>query len=313
MEILNNGTLSIAVKNHGAELSSIKCRGREYLWQADGEFWARHSPVLFPIVGSVWNKEFRSHGKVYGMGQHGFARDMDFEFVSKTDNEIWYRLCSNEATLEKYPYPFVLEIGYRLGEGEKAGEVQVIWRVTNPADEEMYFQIGAHPAFLWPGLSDAAISAGTAAMKEELGRSRERGYFRFGLNGGASSVLPKSVIGAGGCYDPALSSEDILDAESMLALDTSSFDHDALVYENGLVNEVTLCGEDRAPYLSLSFNAPVVGLWSPPGKNAPFVCIEPWYGRADSCGYDGPYEQKPWINRLGGHRTFAGGYTIKVW
>lgn len=324
MNTLSNGKISIGVKDHGAELCSIKCGEREYLWQADPEFWARHSPVLFPIVGSVWNKEYRSHGKVFNLGQHGFARDMDFTLVSKTENEIWYRLQSSEETLEKYPYQFVLEIGYRI----ENRTVQVIWRVTNPADaslqgaggagEDLYFQIGAHPAFHWPLLSDEAIAEGTAAMKEVLAQSCQRGYFKLGLaqtgaaSEGAVEGLRKSVIGAAGCFDPALSCEQKLQDGCYVALDTEVFAKDALVFEDSQVNAVTLCGQDRNPYLTIRYNAPVIGLWSPPGKNAPFVCIEPWYGRADSCNYSGLYEDKPWINRLPAGESFEGGYTIEI-
>lgn len=307
MKSLSNGIISISVKEHGAELCSLKYEGREYLWQADPEFWARHSPVLFPIVGSVWNKQYRCSDRIFNMGQHGIARDMDFEFVSRTDDEIWYRLCSNEQTLQKYPYHFVLEIGYRIS----GKTVQVMWRVTNPSKEEtLHFQIGAHPAFHWPLLTTGAIEAGTSAMKEELTSSAERGFFKLEP---AASKLVKSVIGAAGCFDPALTCEQELDADSCVAINTSSFDSDALVFENSQVNAVTLCARDKTPYLTLRFpDAPVVGLWSSPGKNAPFVCIEPWYGRADSVNYEGEYSQKPWINSLAPLQTFNGGYTIEI-
>lgn len=327
MKSLNNGIISISVKEHGAELASLKCNGREYLWQADPEFWARHSPVLFPIVGSVWNKEYRSHGKVFQLGQHGFARDMDFELVSQSADEIWYRLASNEQTLEKYPYDFILEIGYKL----IGKTVQVIWKVTNPSGisathqgaggsgEDLYFQIGAHPAFHWPMLSTESIEQGTAAMKAELAQHNKRGYFKLSLSSTGSvneyavhHGLRKSVIGSGGCFDPALNCNQDVDNDGYISLDTTSFDHDALVFENGQVNGVTLCGQDKSPYLTIRFDAPVIGLWSSPGKNAPFVCIEPWYGRADTCGYSGEYENKPWINRLGDGQTFIGGYTIEI-
>ena len=110
MQILTNGILTVNVKEHGAELSSIIKNGTEYLWQADPAFWGRHSPVLFPIVGSVWEAKYRVDGKEYALGQHGFARDMDFELVSRTDAEARFRLVSNQDTLKKYPWPFVLEI-----------------------------------------------------------------------------------------------------------------------------------------------------------------------------------------------------------
>ena len=74
---------------------------------------------------------------------------MDFELISETADEIRFRLSDNEETREKYPYPFCLEIGYRL-EGNR---IRVMWQVSNPSDEDIYFQIGAHPAFYYPGFN----------------------------------------------------------------------------------------------------------------------------------------------------------------
>ena len=130
-------------------VQSIVCNGKEYLWQADPAFWKRHSPVLFPIVGSVWQNTYSVNNRSFNLTQHGFARDMDFELISETADEIRFRLSDNEETREKYPYPFCLEIGYRL-EGNR---IRVMWQVSNPSDEDIYFQIGAHPAFYYPGFN----------------------------------------------------------------------------------------------------------------------------------------------------------------
>ena len=67
MVVLSNDELAVQVAEQGAELSSIvaKATGKEYLWQADPAFWKRHSPVLFPIVGSVWNQTYRAEGESF--------------------------------------------------------------------------------------------------------------------------------------------------------------------------------------------------------------------------------------------------------
>ena len=118
MKTLSNGKLTIQVSEHGAELSSLKANDKEYLWQADPAFWKRHSPVLFPIVGGVWENVYRVDGKEYPLGQHGFARDMDFTLVAESDDKVLYELNYTEETLAKYPYKFKLCIGYAL-EGDK--------------------------------------------------------------------------------------------------------------------------------------------------------------------------------------------------
>lgn len=295
METLKNDKLEIVVSEHGAELTSIKCGGREYLWQADPAYWKRHSPVLFPIVGSVWDGKYRVDGKEYELGQHGFARDMEFSLLSKTDDAVFFVLESNEETMKKYPYPFRLEIGYRLH--DKC--VDVIWRVHNPSDKEMFFQIGAHPAFYWP-----SANVGDAAGKPEA-------YGFFGFDTSAERLV-KSVIVAKGCVDPEQQAEVPLEQCAMLPLSPKTFERDALVIEHDQVHRVTLWSAERKPYLALAFDAPLVGLWSPPGKNAPFVCIEPWYGRCDRVNYIGEYKEKDWIQQLGAGKRFESVYTIEI-
>ncbi|MBQ0057850.1 MAG: aldose 1-epimerase family protein [Bacteroidales bacterium] len=303
MKTITNGTLTIAVKEHGAELASIRCNGREYLWQADESFWKRHSPVLFPIVGSLWNGECRSHGQTFKMGQHGFARDMEFSLISATDTELRYELRSSAETLTRYPYQFRLEIGYRL-EGNR---VKVLWHVENTGNERMAFQIGAHPAFHWPLLTDAQIEQGVTAMRQPLEDTDSRGWFHIVST---DRVLPLSVVTEKGCI--GAESSVSLDQDGYLPLSLDTFAHDALIVEDSRISKVTICREDKTPYLSLEFKAPLVGLWSPPGKRAPFVCIEPWYGRADKAHYDGTYEYKPWMQMLEKGCSFDASYDIII-
>ena len=98
MTILSNAVLTVEVSGHGAELQSIRKNDVEYLWQGDPAYWGRRSPVLFPIVGSVWEKKYRVDGKEYELGQHGFARDMDFELVSVS---YTYQIISNSNDIEQ--------------------------------------------------------------------------------------------------------------------------------------------------------------------------------------------------------------------
>lgn len=325
--ILTNGIVTIAVSNDGAELTSIKKdeTGREYLWQADPKYWKRHSPVLFPIVGAVWNGEYRSKGqkgvlqagepyveRTFKLGQHGFARDMVFQLIDDAPDaegnpQLLYVLRSNEDTLKKFPYRFRLEIGYVL----KGNAVEVIWRVMNPSrEEELKFQIGAHPAFYWPLFSNEDIEAGVERQDQVLAQSQQRGSFVLRGKADMAQPLRKSVITEKGCVDPVQSAEVVLEAGGVLPLDTHTFDHDALIFENGQVQSVSLCGEDGKPYLTLESEAPLMGLWSPPGKNAPFVCIEPWYGRTDRVGYVDSYEEKDWIQTLAPLGVFEARYRI---
>lgn len=288
MKELKNDKISISVSSHGAELCSIKCNGKEYLWQADPLFWKRHSPVLFPIVGSVWQNVYRVDGKEYSLTQHGFARDMDFRLVSESEDEIHFQLTDDKETHLKYPYHFLLDIGYRI----KGDTITVLWSVRNNGDEDMYFQIGAHPAFYYPDF-----------QPETTGR----GYFKFDRSDNISRIR----ITEKGCADTSKEYPIEL-KEGLLKIDTHTFDGDALIIQDHQISEVTLLSEELKPYLRLRFDTPVVGLWSPPAKNAPFVCIEPWYGRCDSVNYEGEYKDKDYMNSLSPGGVFNGGYEIEI-
>lgn len=287
MEQLSNGHLTIKINEHGAELCSIKdSNGKEYLWQADPTYWKRHSPILFPIVGSVWNGEFKAEGKTYKMSQHGFARDSDFELVNKNENEITYALQYNEKTLEAYPYRFRLEIGYHLQDKT----IKVMWKVINLDDKNIYFQIGAHPAFYYPN----------------YGEDGERGFFRFDIK----DEMRYLKIGEKACASLQEHIEKLDNHD--LKLDVHTFDIDTFIVHDSQLKKVSLLDKNKNPYLSLTFNAPVVGLWSPPTKNAPFVCIEPWYGRCDRENFTGEFKDRDNVNMLKVGESFSAEYTISI-
>ena len=290
MHTLKNEILTVQVKEHGAELASIRKGSVEYLWQADPMFWGRHSPVLFPIVGSVWEKRYRVDGREFELGQHGFARDMDFTMVEGSEDEVRYRLESTEDTLKKYPWPFVLEIAYRL----HGNMIDVIWEVSNPGNEDMYFQIGAHPAFNYPDYDPQTV---------------ERGFLSFDRGEGLECIRIKEK----GCVDAETLYPLDIPADGLLPLTRETFDKiDTIMLQDGQIGSVALYRTDRTPWLKLSFEAPVVGIWSPPGKNAPFICLEPWYGRCDRAGYEGDYRDRDWVNRLAPGERFSSVYTIEI-
>ena len=189
MKTLKNTALTLNISLHGAELTSIRDSfGREFLWQADPAFWKRHSPVLFPIVGSLWEKHFRVNGREYEMGQHGFARDMDFRLVSEREDEMWFELKSSPETLAKYPYKFTLRIGYRL----EANKIHVMWEVSGDDSQTMWFQIGAHPAFYLPRF----VYGGSAACASDSSRHSdpESGAPNLAASSAASSCTSGSEV-----------------------------------------------------------------------------------------------------------------------
>ena len=290
MQTLKNHFLTVEVSGHGAELQSIRKGDVEYLWQGDPAYWGRRSPVLFPIVGSVWEKRYRVDGKEFELGQHGFARDMDFQLVCKSETEVRYRLESSEETFAKYPFPFVLEIAYRLHDNK----LDVIWDVMNPASGDLYFQIGAHPAFNYPDYSL---------------ESAERGYLEFDKTEGLQCIRIKEK----GCVDAMTKYPLEFPADGLLPIASDTFDAiDTIMLEDSQIGMVAMYRADRTPWLKMTFDAPVVGIWSPPGKVAPFICLEPWYGRCDRAGYEGDYKDKDWVSRLAPGESFHASYTIEI-
>ncbi|WP_286082032.1 aldose 1-epimerase family protein [Parablautia intestinalis] len=286
---LKNDGVEIKVHSKGAELKSLKnpVTGTEYLWQGDPAFWNRSSPILFPFVGKTDRNEFRTKGKTYSMTQHGFARDMEFELLSRTEDEIWFVLKDSEETRQKYPYGFTLKLGYRLFDNG----VEVCWQVENEEEEELPFSIGGHPAFYCP------IEEGTAQTDYLL---------RFDCK---DRVVCTRISDEG----LALNKEDVYPLkDGFLPITEHLFDHDALVIENRQAKEVAFCRKDGTAYLTVKMEAPLFGVWSPPTKNAPFICIEPWYGRCDRAGYEGDLKDREWGNLLAPGGVWKASYRILI-
>lgn len=286
---LKNDVIAVSIHSHGAEMKSLKklSTGTEYMWCGDARYWGRTSPVLFPFVGGLKNKEYRTKDRTYSMGQHGFARDMEFELLSQTEDEIWFVLNSNDSTLDKYPYEFTLKLGYKITDNQ----VKVLWQVINPGREALPFSIGGHPAFNCP-------------IDENTSQSD---YF---VSFGDVDEVISSRIGEQGLVTGCMDVYELTDGK--LALTSNLFDHDALVIENHQTNVVSLCQKDGSPYLTVRMDAPLFGVWSPPGKQAPFVCIEPWYGRCDSEDFDGALTQREWGNIVQPGDTWEASYVIEV-
>jgi galactose mutarotase-like enzyme len=158
----------------------------------------------------------------------------------------------------------------------------------------MYFQIGAHPAFYYPDYAE---------------NMSERGFLSFDKSEGLECIRIKEK----GCVDTQTKHPLEIPEDGLLPVTRETFDViDTIMLQDSQIGKVTLHRKDSTPWLSLTFDAPVVGIWSPPTKNAPFICIEPWYGRCDSAGYTGDYREKDWINRLAPGQTFSTAYTITL-
>lgn len=283
LHTIKNKELSVSISLHGAEIKSLKnlSTNFEYMWQADSKYWGRTSPILFPIVGNYKNKTSIYNGKSYQLSQHGFARDMDFTLESSSENSATFLLKDTAETLEKYPFHFELRVTYTLNERS----LVIQWNITNVNSEIMYFSIGGHPAF-------------NCNLKNSYLKFKDTSALNIGVLN-TTGELSKKVI-------------NFELEKNMLQLDSSLFDEDALIAGDNQCKEIILGTDKDTDLLKVSFDAPVFGIWSPAGKNAPFVCIEPWYGRTDREDFDQKLENRQWGNKLEPGQIFNSEYTITI-
>ena len=286
---IENELLSVESKTTGAELTSIRLKsdGTEYLWQADPKYWNRHAPLLFPIVGSVANNRYTYGGRQYEMKNHGFARDAEFETVHESESRVVYRLSSSAETLAIYPFRFRLEISYTL----VGSAVAVGYKVVNDDDKEMVFSIGAHPAFNCP------IAAGDS-------------YAGYYLEFEKNETLDRQYVNAANLVI-AGKSEPFLHAERVKPMAEGMFNDGAYILDGQKSTSVSLKGHHTSKSVTVSFPGfPQLGIWAPPG--APFVCIEPWFGIAESTDFSGDLTQKKAALKLQPGGVFESEYKIIV-
>ncbi|EAE7093215.1 aldose 1-epimerase family protein [Listeria monocytogenes] len=286
---LENEVLLVEMKTAGAELTRIfhKDTGLEYLWNADSKFWGRHSPVLFPTVGRLVDDTYLVDGKQYHLGQHGFARDRDFQVIEQTENTVRFELDADEDSLAIYPYKFKLSIIYTI----EKNTVAVSYEVENTDNKRIYFSIGAHPAFHLP------LTDGTTFEDYYLDFGTEENLETLCLEGPYRSGEIKKIIDEPARYLP---------------LSYDLFKNDALIFEALKQKEMTIKSDKTPHFVKVSFpEFPFVGVWTAKA-GTPFLCIEPWYGIADGAGESVELRDKAGIEHLEPEAVFASEYEITV-
>ncbi|MCZ8331281.1 MAG: aldose 1-epimerase family protein [Flavobacterium sp.] len=262
---ISNSKIRADISSNGAELISLKKSktGKEYIWNGNPEFWAKHSPILFPIVGTLKNNTYLYNNVEYHLSRHGFARDNNFELIHQTDNEVVFSLKSNEETLKLYPFQYELQIKYTIS----GNDLLVIYHVFNENDFEMPFSIGGHPAF-----------------------ALDKNFENYALEFEADETLEFYLLENDLLLNQ--SSKINLDKKT-LPLTYSLFENDALVFKKLKSNSILL-KENNLPILNFRFNDfPNFGIWTK--INAPFICLEPWVGYADTISANGNILEKEGI------------------
>ncbi len=281
MTTLYNDQLRVACRPLGAELISVfhEKQAREYIWQADPAVWGWHAPLLFPVVGQLRHDRYELDGQTYQMPKHGFARRRTFELVEQTPTRLVWQLAANDDTLAVYPFRFVLHVGYTL----TGNTVMVDYYLTHQDDAPMWFSIGAHPAFALP----------------------EAGAVPYEIVAEQPETAPCHQLADGlysGQVTPGWSGK-------VLPLTPGIFDDDALVFQELRAQSLVLRHPQTDYRVQMDFAGfPYFALWAKP--QAPFVCLEPWYGLADYVHHDGDLTRKRGICRLEPGQAFTAHYRL---
>lgn len=286
---IENQYLKVEIAHAGAELRSVKHKKNnlDYMWTGDEKYWGRVSPVLFPIVGRLKNDQYTLNDKIYPMSQHGFLRDVSFEIDEQTATSVTFSFESAGNYTDTYPYEFKAIIRYVL----KKNSLSVEWEIVNLNDDIMYFSIGAHPAFRLPLLESETL-----------------GDYRLHFSKAKGKNVTEYEIKDGLVHEKA-AADDI----STIPLSSSLFKNDAIIFDH--IDAITLKSDKSDHQVDVSFEAfPYVGVWSKYDEEnetiAPFVCIEPWYGIADTNQATGNLKDKRGINTIKAGGIFKADYRI---
>ncbi len=278
--IINN-TLSAVINAKGAELFSLKNKNsKEFMWEGNPEFWGKHSPVLFPIVGTLKNNTYLYNDVSYNLPRHGFARDMVFEVIEHAENKAVFALCSSVETKKVYPFDFELKISYTLLDNK----LEIGYQISNKNNFELPFSIGAHPAFALPNnFEDYSLAF---ECQENL----------------TSYELQDDLL--------SNKTNSIILEKNQLPLNYSLFEKDAMIFKKLKSRTITIL-DNNNPFLRVDFNGfENLGLWTK--TNAPFICIEPWLGYSDTIETSGKLIEKEAIHFIRTKKEFECSFCIEI-
>ena len=276
---IESNSLIVQVTSTGAEMKRLFSKEwhRELLWLGDKKTWNRSAPILFPIVGKLKDDEYNLKGKNYKMPQHGFARDYEFKCTECGTTEVEFLLEATQDSFNLWPFCFELRVRYKVEENK----LIVSYFVKNVDRQDIYFSIGAHPAFETKNIANYEI--GFPEAREE--------YFK----------LKKGYIDWSHSYE--LESQNVEVTKDL-------FKDDALIFKKIKSNYIDLIDKKRHEVIRVHASTPYWGIWAK--DDVPFVCIEPWYGVGDGVKHDKNFETKEGILTLPEGEEFAFTYVLEM-
>lgn len=288
MHQIENEFLRVNIREYGAELTSVfdKKNNIEHLWNADEKFWGWHAPVLFPVIGRCLNDKIFVDGAEYMMEKHGFARKSNFNLLEFSESKAVFVLKSNESSLKVFPFQFEFLIGYHL----RNNQLECSYEVINTDKKPMFFQLGGHPAFTVPFLP-------------------EEDYEDYYLEFEKTEYSDRVHINKDGFFDGRRTL--VLDNSNCFQLEKEMFNDDAVIFKDLRSRTVTIRSANHSHYLSVHFpEFSYLGFWAK--VNAPYLCIEPWLGCADTAGEEVEFSAKERITALEEGEKFYAAFSIEV-
>ena len=276
--------IEIQTKTLGAELTSIKYKGVDYLYDGESYLWKQSSPILFPIVGKLRFDQTEINGELYNISKHGFAMNMEFEPIG----DHIYRLTSNDETLEQFPFDFELYVNYKIDKNKLYWNYTVINKTPN---ETMLFGIGGHPGF-------------------RCDYYQEKCEVEFEEQEDNIKIIPVNIT-EGIMSTDIIDGNTVLDDKKYLKIKKDSFINDAIVFTNIKSKNVYL-KNDGKKLLKFNFEQfKYLGVWSSVGE-APYVCLEPWYNTPDYINSTIKFIEKKDIIQLEPNDRFEITFSVEI-
>lgn len=278
MEIKTNEAI-VRFEAFGAQICSFQKTNEplEYMWQGDPAYWAGKNPILFPIVGNTFTKDYQLNGQTYAMNNHGLVRSMEFLVKSHSDNEIIFVAHSNEDTLKRYPFNWELEVVYHLSNMK----LNIDYVVTNLSDTVMPFTFGLHPAFNCP-IGDGQFNDYKLVF-EKIEKP-------IGIN-----LRDQRVD---------------IPAFKEISLDYQLFDQEkTMIFADLKSRYVELTNGLKGLRVGIE-GYPFLAFWC--GEKAPFLCIEPWYSMSDFKANSMAFNERLGMMELAPQEKFLTNYFIEL-
>ncbi|MBR5519681.1 MAG: aldose 1-epimerase family protein [Clostridia bacterium] len=286
---IQNGNLSAKINSLGAELVSLTDGAAEYIWTGDPTYWGGQNPHLFPVIGRVKEGHIDFDGVAYPITSHGFARRVEYDVVAQSEESISLRTYASAMTKEAYPFDFELTITHTV----TADGFITHFAVKNVDTKPMPFNLGGHTGFNLPAIGAQSVEGCSVEFDKEEHATVWYADEKY--------LIRDDFVRT-----------DLLQGTNRIDMTNELFDGDALILGNLNSTSVRLASPDgRAVRMDFA-GFPAFAIWTPTGKAAPFVCLEPWLGLPSKTFNSCEFSDKPYTITLqpGEESTLA--YTVHL-